>query len=178
MSLLQQAKAELLRSNADKKHPFRYCSLSTLAEYPETRMVVTRKVSQNLELTFFTDSRTPKVKQIQANNKVTALFYHPRKRLQIRVKGIATIIGEGHTDYPNYLHQVQQSPSLRDYTTLQIPGSPLTTESVVHGTDIHFLTILVESLFLDILLLSREGHRRSAYYYMENGQWKEEHLVP
>jgi len=177
MTLLQQAKAELINSNADKKHPFRYCTFSTLDEYPETRMVVTRKVDPQLNITFFTDSRTPKAAHIKANNKVTTLFYHPKERLQIRIKGIASLIGEEHPDYPLYLQQIQQSPSLRDYTTLQAPGSPLTTESVVVGTTLHFAAIVLKSLFLDILLLQRKEHLRCAYH-LENGQWVEQPLVP
>lgn len=177
MNLFQQAKSELFRSNADKKHPFRYCQLSTLSEYPETRTVINRKIGLDFSVLIYTDSRTPKVQHIQTNNKVSALFYHPKKRLQIRVKGLASIIGKEHPDYLTHLQQVNQSPSLRDYTTLQPPGSPLETENVVLGTVLYFTAILLEPLYLDILLLRREGHLRSDYF-LEDGQWIERRLVP
>ena len=177
MNLLQQAKAELSRSNADKKHPFRYFSLSTLAEYPETRMVVNRKIGQDLSVLLYTDTRTPKVEQIQKNNKVTALFYHPKKRLQIRLKGKASLIQEGHPDFEKYVAKVRQSPSLRDYTTLLSPGSPLATTEVEHGSILHFTAILIQPDYLDILLLRREGHLRSLYEKIEE-EWVENRLVP
>nr|MCH9659806.1 hypothetical protein [Bacteroidota bacterium] len=69
MNLLPFAKAELLLSNTQKEHPFKYANLSTFGEYPETRMVVNRGVLSDLEVTFFTDSRTPKVAQIRENKK-------------------------------------------------------------------------------------------------------------
>lgn len=177
MNLLTQARTELLKSNTDKNHPFRYCTFSTIHEYPETRMVVTRKIGPQLNVTFFTDSRTPKVKHIQTNNKVAALFYHPTKRLQIRIKGTASMIDKEHAEYPSYLQQMKQSPSLRDYTTLAPPGSPLPIEPDVFGTALHFMPIILESIYLDILLLRRAGHLRSEYF-LESGEWVERRLVP
>ena len=177
MNLLQQAKTELLRSNADKKHPFRYCNLSTLAEYPETRMVVIRKIDQNLNVIIYTDSRTPKVQQLQKNNKASLLFYHPKKRLQVRMKGKVRLIQEGHPAFEKHLSNIHNTPSLRDYTTLDPPGSLLKTESVVLGTVPYFTVIIFESLYLDILLLQREGHIRSEYFLEEN-EWIERRLVP
>ena len=177
MNLLLQAKTELFRSNADKKHPFRYSNLSTLAEYPETRMVVTRKVDQNLNVIIYTDSRTPKVQQLLKNNKASLLFYHPKKRMQIRMKGKAVLIQEGHTEYEQHLLPILQAPSLRDYTTILPPGSPLKTESVVMGTVLYFTVIILESLYLDILLLKREGHRRCEYH-LKGQEWIENQLIP
>jgi len=177
MDLFQQAKSELFRSNADKKHPFRYCQLSTLSDYPETRMVVNRKIGQDLSVLIYTDARTPKVQHIQTNNKVSVLFYHPKKRLQVRIKGMASLIGKEHPDYPTHLQQVMQSPSLRDYTTLQPPSSLLETENVVLGTVLYFTAILLEPLHLDILLLRREGHTRSEYF-LDGEEWVERRLVP
>ncbi|NNM21982.1 MAG: pyridoxamine 5'-phosphate oxidase, partial [Flavobacteriaceae bacterium] len=92
MNLLPFIKAELLLTNTDKNHPFRHFFLSTFGKYPETRTVVNRGVTEDLEITFFTDSRTPKVEQIKENNKVSALFYHPGKLLQLRLYGQAHII--------------------------------------------------------------------------------------
>ncbi len=178
MNLFQQAKIALSRSNTDKKHPFRYCHLSTLSEeYPETRMVVNRKVDQDLTVFVFTDSRTAKVQQLQQNNKASMVFYHPKKRMQIRMKGTVVLINETHPDYTSYLNQLKQSPSLRDYTTLQPPGSSLTTPNVLHGTTLYFMALLFKPLLLDILLLDREGHNRCTYT-RRGTEWIEQRLVP
>ncbi|NET33229.1 MAG: hypothetical protein F6K19_14615 [Cyanothece sp. SIO1E1] len=180
MDLLELARAELLRSNADRKHPFRLMYLSTTGEYPETRTVVKRKATPDFSITFFTDSRSPKVSQIRANPKSSVLFYHPKKKLQIRLYGQAHLIDEGHGDFDRYLQSVKESPSLKDYTTLHAPGDPLTAgpeASVLFGDDIHFIAIEVKPEKLDILLLGRENHTRSLYVERK-GEWHQQPLVP
>jgi len=79
---------ELHRGALDAKHPFRYVTLATIEhDSPHQRTVVMRKVDKALNFYFFTDFRTGKVKQIQANPNAEFLVYHPGKRTQIRVKG-------------------------------------------------------------------------------------------
>lgn len=45
MKLFNLAQAELLRSNADRRHPFLYFTLATFGRYPEARTVVNRHVN-------------------------------------------------------------------------------------------------------------------------------------
>ncbi len=180
MDLLELARAELLRSNADRKHPFRLLYLSTAGEYPETRTVVKRKATPDFVITFFTDSRSPKVSQIRANPKVSVLFYHPKKKLQIRLYGEAHLIDEGHGDFNRYLQSVKESPSLKDYTTIQAPGDPLSAgpeASVLFGDDIHFIAIEIKPEKLDVLLLGRDSHTRNLYQQTD-GRWHQQSLVP
>ncbi|MFK7970361.1 MAG: pyridoxamine 5'-phosphate oxidase family protein, partial [Bacteroidia bacterium] len=77
-TLLKNAQGELLRANADKRHPFRFFTLATLDKYPEVRTVVLRKAKPDFDIVLFTDSRSPKVRHIQASPHVSALFYHPK----------------------------------------------------------------------------------------------------
>ena len=180
MDLLELARAELLRSNADRKHPFRLMYISTFGEYPEVRTVVKRRINPDLKLTFFTDSRSPKVAQIRNNPKVAALFYHPKKKLQIRLYGHAQLIDEGHGDFNRYLQSVKESPALKDYTTLQAPGLPLsagTEANALFGDEVHFIAIEIDPEKLDILQLGRESHNRSLYQQIA-GEWQEQPLVP
>lgn len=180
MDLLELARAELLRSNVDRKHPFRLMYLSTAGEYPETRTVVKRRATQDFAIIFFTDSRSPKVSQIREKPKVSVLFYHPKKKLQIRLYGQGHLIDEGHGDFNRYLQSVKESPSLKDYTTLQAPGDPLSAgpeASVLFGEDIHFMAIEVKPEKLDVLLLGRESHARSLYVERK-GEWHRQALVP
>lgn len=180
MDLLELARAELLRSNGDRKHPFRLMYLSSIGDYPETRTVVKRKATLDFTLTFFTDSRSPKVSQIRATPKVSVLFYHPKKKLQVRLYGQAHLVDEGHGDFNRYLQSVKESPSLKDYTTLQAPGDPLLAgpeASVLFGDEVHFIAIEIKPEKLDILLLGRESHTRSLYVQRE-GAWHQQPLVP
>ncbi|MBX2873473.1 MAG: pyridoxamine 5'-phosphate oxidase family protein [Saprospiraceae bacterium] len=180
MDLFEIAKAELLRSNADRKHPFRLMYLSTFGEYPEVRTVVKRKVDSELKLTFFTDSRSPKVDQLREHPKVSVLFYHPKKKLQIRLYGQAQLIDEGHGDFDRYLQSVKESPSVKDYTTIQAPGQTLSEESeagALFGDEIHFVAIEIHPARLDVLQLGRESHQRSLFM-REKDNWIQQELVP
>jgi len=179
MKLLAFTKAELLLSNTQKGHPFHYAYLSTFGEYPETRMVVNRGVSQDLELTFFTDSRTPKVRQIENDKKVSVLFYHSKKQLQIRVYGEAQIIGRKDFGYSAYLQQVQRNADwTKDYAANSIPGTPRKDEgALIYGNDIFLNVIKVKPKKLDIVLLGAQQHRRSKCELIE-GIWAETVVVP
>ena len=53
MILFDLAKAELIRSNADRRHPFRYLSLATHGVYPEIRTVVKRKNDSGTGYNYF-----------------------------------------------------------------------------------------------------------------------------
>lgn len=179
MELLTLAKAELRSSNADRKHPFRYFYFATLGDFPEVRTVINRKVDLDLTLTFFTDARSPKVQQIRKNKQVSALFYHPDKKLQIRMSGLAELVDKRHGDFDRLLNEVKQTSSLKDYTTLQAPGSTVPDEAeLLFGDEVYFLGIKIKPIKLDILQLEREGHRRSAYAKNENGEWAATVLVP
>jgi len=178
MNLFDYAKAELFRSNADHRHPFRYFYLATIGSYPEVRTVVKRRVDPDLTLLFFTDARSPKVEQIRSNAKVSALFYHPKKKLQIRMKGQAALVSEEDEDFRQFLNQIRQSPALKDYTTREAPGSVVNDEAeLLFGPEVYFLPVRLRPLYLDILQLGKERHQRSAYSWKE-GEWQEERLVP
>ena len=178
MELLTIAKAELLRSNADQDHPFRYFCFGTQGDFPELRTVVKREVLEDLSVVFFTDSRTPKVQQIQMEPKVSALFYHPLKQLQIRIKGSARLIDEEHQAYPKYFQQVQQGLAKKDYSSLGIPGTPSKDESeIIYGDTIHLMVVKIIPQEFDIVQLGQDRHYRSRY--RKNDMiWIETKLVP
>ncbi|MCB9267443.1 MAG: pyridoxamine 5'-phosphate oxidase family protein [Lewinellaceae bacterium] len=178
MELFELATAELLGSNAGRRHPFLYFTLATFGQYPEARTVVARQVSPGLDILFFTDPRSPKVIQIRENPKVSALFYHPKKKLQLRMNGRADIIAEGEDGYDPLLNQVKNSGSLKDYSTRQPPGSVVAKETDIEFVeDLHFLPIRIRPLYIDVLQLGRETHQRRGYT-LEKGIWQEAILVP
>lgn len=177
MNLLDHAKAEFLRSNADRRHPFRFFVLSTFGPYPEARWVVKRDGTSDFKVLLYTDSRSPKVAQLQENNRVTALFYHPKKKLQIRLKGEAILLTEG-PEYQRHLQQVQQTAASKDYSTKQPPGMPLNPDqTLLFDTALHFAAVWIQPNTLDVLELGHEQHRRCAFQ-LDNGRWQSEPLVP
>ncbi|MCB0586694.1 MAG: pyridoxamine 5'-phosphate oxidase family protein [Phaeodactylibacter sp.] len=178
MELFELAKAELLRSNAGPRHPFLFFNLATFGQYPEVRTVVKRHTGPDLSILFFTDPRAPKVSQIRENPRVSALFYHPEKKLQVRMNGQADIIAEGDNGYDQLLESVKNGGSLKDYSTRQPPGSIVTDVSDIEFIEeLYFLAIRIQPLYIDVLQLGRERHQRRGYT-LEEREWREAILVP
>ncbi|MEL6675374.1 MAG: pyridoxamine 5'-phosphate oxidase family protein [Bacteroidota bacterium] len=169
------AKAELMRANADRKHPFRYFTLGTLGEtYPELRTVVNRGISAELILRCYTDSRTPKVAQLRQHSEVSALFYHPKKQLQVRIKGQARLVESGEA-FEQIKSRLAAGPSARDYQTQRPPGSAWQEDAL--GEHLYFCLVEIIPDEIDLLQLRREGHLRSSLRRHEDG-WEEIPLVP
>ena len=178
MELLTLAKAELKRSENEHDHPFRYFYLGTFGQYPEVRTVVKRDLDDRLAVTFFTDSRTRKVSQIQDDNRVSALFYHPGHRLQIRMTGSAMKLKEDSLAYAAYYQQVNDSMGKKDYSTLAIPGTPQKDEAeIIYGETIHLTVFRILPADIDVVLLGKDHHRRS-HYKRDGSLWIETKLVP
>ena len=178
MNYLETAIAELIRSNVDKRHPFRTMVLGTSGgDYPQLRTVVNRKFSKNDGITFYTDSRSPKVNQILANPQVSLLFYHPKKKLQLRILGIANFLDQSSDQYRQALQSIKQSPSAKDYTTALPPGSHIDSVEYAYGDTLNAAVVQVELKEIEVLLLDRDGHQRRLYT-IEDGDWMEQVLVP
>jgi pyridoxine/pyridoxamine 5'-phosphate oxidase len=62
------------------------------ADGPEMRTVVLRRVdAEHRLLAFHTDARADKTVHIAANPQVAWIFYDPKRRLQLRIKGMASV---------------------------------------------------------------------------------------
>lgn len=87
-NIFRTIKHELHRGALDPKHPFRFFSLASHTESDvDLRYVVLRKLDEELNFYFFTDYRSTKVKQFENKADSALLFYHPGKRVQVRIKG-------------------------------------------------------------------------------------------
>ena len=75
------------------KHPFHTGVLATTRpDGCELRTVVLRSVdSETRSLVVHTDARSDKVRQIRADPRVSWLFYDPRRKVQLRLRGEATL---------------------------------------------------------------------------------------
>lgn len=107
------------------RDPFHTPALSTLDhDKPEVRTVVLRHFSErDRTLICHCDARTAKISQIQNNSNVSWLFYHPKKWIQIRLSGTASI----HTDDSiSELHWKKVRKTSRiNYCATPPPGSPV-----------------------------------------------------
>jgi pyridoxine/pyridoxamine 5'-phosphate oxidase len=178
MKLFDLATKELNRSNVDRRHPFKYFQLATLDEYPEIRTIVNRNIAEDLSITFFTDGRSPKVDQIKKDPRVSVHFYHENKRLQIRIKGHSRIIKNTDQRYIQYLNQLKNTNSLRDYSSIEAPGtSVINATQILLGETAHFTAVQIKPWYMDIFLLGEKSHERCSYEYI-NDAWQETVLVP
>lgn len=176
---LEEIKRELQRGPSEYDHPFRYFTLATVGpeQVARLRTVVLREVSEDLGIVLYTDKRSKKITHINGNNKVSLLFYHPIKMLQIKVEGMAKIKDDLATKNV-YWSQLSES-SKREYTTSRSPGSHLNhpdkLEFLSEGN--HFCTVEITPYKMEYLKLGRPNHIRIRFSKTDS-EWNGEFLVP
>ena len=179
MKLFELAREELLSSNEDRDHPYCVFWFATFGDYPELRTVISRKVEDDLSILFYTDPRSPKVAQIKANGRVSAIFYHPGKMLQVRIRGNAFPIENIRMLYPQLLHEIKNSPLKKDFTARRAPGTVVEEPyEAQYGSEVHFEAIRIVPEIIDVLQVNMEGPHLRYQYTLEKGDWKEARLVP
>jgi hypothetical protein len=173
---------ELLRGKADAKHDFRYPTLATEDQdnWPDTRTLVLRDViKEDNKLIFFTDMRSHKMQQIAINNKAALLFYTHKKKLQLRIRGLITVVKE-EEEIKNYFNQISQT-DLKDYRSLSGPGSLMQEDNATYlpkqEAFNYFSVLSFNVISVDYLQLSREGHARFKFIY-DNREWEAKEIVP
>ncbi len=173
-------KHDLRGAMSKRNHPFKYAYLATVDEklQPRSRTIVIREVSEQLECTIFTDSRTTKAHQLQSNPKASLLFYHPKALRQIRLDGKLEIITEPKE--VKHLFSKVTSKSIKDYTTQLPPGSPIKNPDHVEymeRSENHFLPLRFVPHAAELLQLKRPNHLR-VLYTKDGSQWNGQWLVP
>ena len=185
-TVLERAWDLLERGASDRRHGFHTPALATtgLDGIPQVRTVVLRAADKaNRSLRIHTDRRAPKVREIEAQDRVSVVFYAPAQKTQVRVSGVAT------------LHMGQDPVALdawsmisrfgrRCYLASAGPGTPAsvptsglpaafegqepTWEATEAGLD-QFTAIQVRVATLDWLHLAHTGHRRARFIWDDEG---------
>jgi len=167
---------ELGRASQDRHHEWRTPVLASIDAdgWPDARTVVLRQVDALAgQLTFYTDSRSPKVPQLQAQAQAMLVFWSARLGWQLRVRVVCTVITAG-PEVDALWQGVKQSAAAGDYLSPLPPGAVLSQSSGTANVETasvdpanapepaHSFTILrAQVLQMDWLELSREGHRRA-----------------
>jgi len=156
---------ELQRATHDRHHEWRTPMLTStgLEGTPQARTLVLRRAAPALwQLTFYTDSRSNKVLELQKNPQATVAFWSKRLGWQIRLQASVTVLTEG-PEVTEAWCELYQSPSAGDYLSLAAPGSPLALQANGPGrSKHHHLALLqVQVTSLDWLELASVGHRRA-----------------
>ena len=177
--ILTDCKHELINGYAKRKHPFRYFTLATSdSNGIRQRTVVLRKLQDDFTILFYTDARTPKVQSIQENSNVSALFYHPKKLLQIQITGQARIV-EDSNRLKQYWNNIGEH-SRKDYITKLVPGSEIKNPDHVgyNPEDHHFCAIEINPTTIEYLQLKRPNHLRPRFHKDEKGECSGQFLTP
>ena len=89
-----EIKSLLSRGVKDRKSNFHYTTLCTIGENlkPQARTVIFRHFdSEKFHISIHSDYRSKKIKEILANKNICLVFYDDKKKIQIRVRGVAKI---------------------------------------------------------------------------------------
>lgn len=176
----------------ERSHPFHAPVFGTLnGAGANLRTVVLRRFWRKPPcFAFHTHADAPKVKELEINPNVAWLFYHPKEKIQLRVKGTATI----HTDNeladeqwlaadffarrcyvgsaPSQISKKAVSGLPEDLTDRK----PSAEESEQGRANFAVISSTVNSI--DCLELNVRGHRRSLFLWNESGELETHWLTP
>lgn len=173
--LIRRIWTELQRATVDRHHEWRTPVLATtgLDGLPQARTVVLRGAdAQASQLVFFTDSRSPKVAELQSVQAAAFVFWSKRLSWQLRVR-VSTQVHTAGTLVDAAWARVSQSAAAGDYLAPHAPGSAL-DQATDDSPGRHHLAVVTARIdHLDWLELAREGHRR-ARLTQDTAEW----LVP
>lgn len=175
---LEKIKYDLINGYAKKRHPFRYFTLATIHNgSPRQRTVVLRKLVNDFTILFYTDKRSIKVDDLKLNNSVSALFYHPKKLLQIQISGNVDFFTD-ETELNSIYKNIPEN-SRKDYITTKSPGTEISSpDHVEYLTDEnHFVAVKIIPKTIEVLQLKRPNHIRIKYT-KQNNSWNGKFLVP
>ncbi len=178
-ALLDDTWRGLVRAAADRRHPWRTPVLATVAAdgSPNARTVVLRAVDPATRtLRLHTDGRSVKTAELARDPRVALVFWDPRARVQLRLRGSAALIREG----PEHARAWATTPpaARRDYATTLPPGTPIASKDIARGDGAaHFAVIRVRVMTIDRLALAAEGPLRAGFAW-EGDEPRATWLVP
>lgn len=178
---------------SDRTHPFHTPVFATISEdgTPSLRVVVLRRFWRKPRgLAFHTHIGAPKVREINKNPHVSWCFYHPQEKLQLRIKGIASIHTEDELAEEQW--KATQLLSRRCYlgaapsliVEKETPGFPeefidripSPEESEIGRKNFAVVFSTIDSI--DCLELNVRGNRRSLFTWNNNGALETKWVTP
>lgn len=167
-------KNRLIRAARDRKSPMHTPAVVT-SDVDARTMVLREFDAQAWTLRFHTDTRAPKVAQIEADPRVAVLFYDKGSKIQIRVRGTAEILRDAPitqtawdngTNFARRCYMGDGPGALSEAPTSGLPpeleGVEPTDEQLVPARD-NFAVLLITLTELDWLYLAHTGHVRARF---------------
>jgi hypothetical protein len=182
--LLQEACSMLAQGAKRFNHPFHWPVLgSTGKDGSSLRTVILRQfIWPERTLICHTDARAAKVQEITNFSEISWLFYHPKKKVQLRISGPATL--HSYDQIADRQWTRTKITSRLNYCTSQPPGTPIDRPSSGLPDFLrqkvptllesetgrkHFMVIAGRMDSLDWLALRALGNRRARFDWDENG---------
>jgi hypothetical protein len=163
---------ELERAAQEREHGWRTMTPATVESgRAEARSVTLRETDPaGHRLVFYTDDRSPKLRQIEAHPEGTLLAWCPQLSWQIRLRVALSRETDPHLTMARWA-RLRLSPSAQDYLSSLAPGEPLSEmASEERGSREHFAMVNAQVQSLDWLELHPDGHRR-AVFDTAGGRW-------
>jgi pyridoxamine 5'-phosphate oxidase len=179
--IFQAVRHELHRGALDSRHPFRFVTLSTQSQDGvDARYVVLRSVDDSLNFYLFTDGRTTKVQQLISFPNMVLLFYHPAKRIQVKVKGKAEI--QRNNNLSAVFWSQVQGDSRKAYNQILVPGTAIQDPGDAFAwneplTASNFTIIKIIPSQIEALQLNGLEHLRVVFKSKESG-WDLSWIAP
>ena len=157
---------ELDRATREREHGWRTVALATVDSQgcADARSVILREVDATARcLRFYTDARSRKVAQIQAQPLGTLLAWCPRLSWQLRLR-VRLRVDTGEQAVRPRWARLRLTPGAQDYVSPLAPGSPLGDGGpAVNEAASHFALVHADVLAMDWLELHADGHRRALF---------------
>lgn len=182
----------LLRGSVDQSNsPLRTPVLASIHQDAEgalsanSRVVVMREFDpEERYFSLYTDSRSSKVHEIENRPDVSAVFYDPEKRIQLRLSGHCSI--HRNDDETAKTWSILASHNKALYGTNPAPGTQLPAGDAYEVGDIdasphgefYFCIVKVFYHQLEWLYLASKGHRRAQYVWQANGTLTSQWVAP
>jgi pyridoxamine 5'-phosphate oxidase len=148
--------------DAGQPHEWRVAVLATVDDgQADARSLVLREVdAAERRLVFYTDARSPKVRQIEQSPQGTLIFYSRELGWQLRMQVRLHVETTGLAVSSRWA-KLQTSNGARDYQAVAAPGRPLDAPLSELGVRDHFAMIEAMAETVDWLELHPDGHRRA-----------------
>lgn len=159
---------ELSRAVRDKAHGWRTPVLATVdadvvPPRADARTVILRETDEaQRTLAFFTDSRSPKARQLGAHPHATLVMWSPAMQWQLRCDVLLSMDTDGPVA-ARLWERLKTSAAAADYLSFTAPGSPLDPGSPAWMDSHHFAVVTAQVLAIDWLELHAQGHRRARF---------------
>lgn len=155
---------ELERAAAGRDHAWRTPVLATSdGDAADARTVVLREIDTGQrQLLIYTDTRAPKVAQLQRHPHGTLLMWSPALGWQLRCR-VHLAVEDSGLSVASRWATLRHSPAAQDYLSTRPPGAALDAAEPIAASREHFGVITARVQTIDWLELHRDGHRRAAF---------------